>query len=467
MSSLRASTVIVRRRRFLHRVVAFFIALMLVPVPGAGSVTVTQGKLYRETLPNGMQVFVLENHRAPVVSLNIVVKVGSMYEDEHINGISHFFEHLFFRGTPRRTGEQFKREIEALGGQTNAKTTKDLTHFYINLPSIYTRNGLDILSDALENTKLAPAEVDEERKAVLQEYRIGMESPGAILQNDLYALAFQKHPYRFPIIGTEKTIKGMTIQDFVDFKRRYYIPKRTTLIIVGDVTPADVMPAVREYFQPFVGNNSVTDDTPQEPKTGDGVHEKVVRRDLQNAFVVVGFKAPSVRDRPDIYRVDTMTFLIGQGEGSLITQQLVEEKKIALAASAEFLTQRDPGLIMLQATCAPGRVEKVKQAILETVKQVREGRFSQADFDRAKALLVNTYKFGNETNAGMADGFGFYAAIDNVEFAQSYLGEIHKVTFQDVVDAARKYLDLKNYTVLVVRPPDRRAAADPYAGTQP
>jgi zinc protease len=440
---------------------AIFALLLVTGIAGAvPPPAVPKEKLYRETLPNGMQVVILENHRNPVVSLNVVVKVGSMYENEHINGISHFFEHLFFRGTQRRTGEQFKREIEALGGQTNAKTTKDLTHFYINLPSMYAKQGLDILADALENSKLAPAEVNEERKVVIDELRIGKESPAAILQNEIYALAFQKHPYRFPIIGTEKNLEDMTIQDFRDFKQRYYIPKRTVVILVGDVTPSEIMPTVRDYFGPFTGNNNMADDIPQEPKHAEGVREKVVRKDLQNAFVIMGFKAPSVRDRPDIYRVDVMTFLLGQGDGSLLTEQLVEDKKVALNASVDFLTQRDPGLITFDATCPPARVEKVKAGMLDVIKQVREGKFSEADFERAKRLLINSYEFGNETNAGKADGLAFYAAIDNVEFAQSYLDEVRKVTFQDVVAAANKYLDPKNYSVLVVRPPDRRASAD-------
>lgn len=424
------------------------------PVPNEAS---NQG-LYKETLPNGLRVIVEENHRNPVVSLNVVVKVGSMYETERINGISHFFEHLYFRGTERRTGEQFKREIESLGGQTNAKTTKDLTHFYINLPSLYTKQGLDILADALINSKLAPGEVNEERKVVIDELRMGEENPGAILQNELYTFAFEKHPYRLPIIGTEKTLREMTIQDFREFKRRYYIPNRTVLIIVGDVTPAEIMPTVREYFGPFTGNHSQADEIPVEPRRHDGARERVVRRNLPNAYVLMGFRGPSVRDRPDIYRTDVMTFLVGQGSGSLLTKSLVDDKKIALSASVEFLTQRDPGLITFEATCAPGKVEKVKAAMLETITQLREGRVSQADFDRAKTLLMNSYRFGDETNAGKADSLAFYAAIDNVEFALTYLDEIRKVTYNDVIATARAYLDPKDCSVLVVRPGEKRAA---------
>lgn len=417
--------------------------------------------LYKETLPNGMQVVIEENHRHPVVSLNVVVKVGSMYETERINGISHFFEHLFFRGTERRTGEQFKREIEALGGQTNAKTTMDLTHFYINMPSLYANQGLDILADALQNSKLDPSEVNEERKVVIDELRMGEENPGAILQSELYTLAYQKHPYRLPVIGNQRTLSEMTIQDFRDFKQRYYVPNRTVLIIVGDVTPAEIMPTVREYFGTFTGNHNVADDIPVEPRHHDGTREKVVRRDLPTAFVLMGFRGPSVRDRPDVYRVDLLTFMLGQGSGSMLAHSLVEDKKIAMSASVDFLTQRDPGLITFEAVCLPIRVEKVKAAMLELLAQVRDGKFSQADFERAKILLINTYQFGNETNSGKADSLAFYAAIDRVDFAQTYLDEIRKVRYEDVKATAKAYLDMKDCAILIVRPPDRRAEHTP------
>lgn len=450
-----------RRLQALARLVmGCALALPMLAWPSPGDARTSREPLFKETLPNGLRVVILENHRNPVVSLNVFVKVGSMYEDERINGISHFFEHMFFRGTTTRSGEEFKREIESLGGQTNAKTTKDLTHFYINLPAQYARQGLDILSDALQNVRLQPGELELERKAVLEEYRMGLESPGAVLQGLIYDMAFRQHPYRLPIIGTEKSIKGMGVQDFVEFRRRFYTPKRTVVVVVGDTTPNEIMPAIRQYFGPLSGGGTVADPIPQESGPPE-VRERIERKEFQNAFVVLGFRAPSVRDRPDIYRVDLLTFLLGQGDGSLLNQRLVEDKKLALSTSADFLTQRDPGLITLSATSPPMRIERVREDMLDVIRSVREGRFSRSDFDRAKALLVNTYLFGNETNSGKADGLGFYAAIDDVEFAMTYLEEVEKVTFEDVVAAARKYLDLTNYEVLVIRPPDRRAQIHP------
>jgi zinc protease len=419
-----------------------------------------QAPLFSERLPNGVLAVVYEDHHTPLVSLNVFVKVGSMYEDERTNGLSHFFEHLFFRGTARRTGEEFKREIESLGGHTNAKTTKDLTQFYINLPSVYAREGLDILADAWQNTRLQPSEVEQERKVVMDEYRMSLENPGAIAQSLIAEMMYERHPYRLPIIGTEKSLTALRIGDFIDFKKKYYTPLRTVVVLVGDVTPKQIMPTVRDLFGSYQAP-----ETPVETYTDGGdpppTHDKVVRRDQQSAFVLLSFKAPSVRDRPDIYRVDLMTFLLGQGDGSLLHDRLVEKQKIAQSASCDFLTQRDEGLITMMTVSQPGKVEKNRSALLQAVDDVRAGQFSDGDFERARNLLMNTYRFGNETYAGMAEGLGFYASIDKVEFALGYLDEVAKVTRQDVVEAARKYLDIKKSSLLVVRPPDRRAYVEP------
>jgi hypothetical protein len=138
----------------------------------AGAVAALDAPLRRK-LANGIPVVIQDTLSSPTVSLNIFIRVGSVHESSEVNGVSHFYEHMFFRGTPRRTGLQFKREIEGLGGTTNAETTKDYTHFYINLPKAYTRQGLEILADAYLNAEVSPESVKAEREVVLQEYRLG------------------------------------------------------------------------------------------------------------------------------------------------------------------------------------------------------------------------------------------------------------------------------------------------------
>ncbi len=386
----------------------------------------------------------------PLVSLNVFVRSGSMYEDESTNGLSHFYEHMFFRGTPTRTGTEIKQTLEGLGGSTNAETSKDCTHFFVNMPSVHTREGLDILSDALMNANFDPKAIDLERNAVLDEYRMDLEEPGQLMQAELYSKAFAEHPYRLAVIGTEANIKRFQRDDFVAWKKKFYVPERTALVVVGDFRTSELLPYIKNGFKDWKTNGIPVASLPQEPPLT-SIKKVVEQRDLKNAYVLYGFHSPSVHDKPDIYAVDVMTFLLGQGRGCLAEKVLVDRKAVAQGASADFLTQRDPGLIIVSADTTPARLTAARQALLAVIQTVRQNKFSDADFNRAKNLLVSTYIMGNETNAGKADGIGFYEMIDRMEFATSYLDGVERVTRADVVAMANKYLG-QPYVDLVVKP---------------
>ncbi|MBZ0171998.1 MAG: insulinase family protein, partial [Phycisphaerales bacterium] len=280
-------------------------------------------KPHREVLPNGLTLVVLPTRSSPTVSLNVFVKVGSFEETPETSGIAHFYEHLFFRGTPSISGFQFKRAIEAIGGSTNASTTRDFTHYYINLPKAFAGDGLGLLADALINAELTPESIDQERKAVLEEYRLGGESPARIVNGRIFEMAYPEHPYGKPIIGTEANINRFAREDFVQFRDKFYAPERTSVVIVGDVEPEDILPRARELFGTFRRENPAPDVAVSVgPRPGEEVRS-VESLPSRNCFVILGYRGPSVKDRPDIYRVDVMSFLLGVGRGSLLGKEVV------------------------------------------------------------------------------------------------------------------------------------------------
>ena len=405
-------------------------------------------KPFREVLPNGLTLVVVPARSSPTVSLNVFVKCGSFEESPPISGIAHFYEHLFFRGTPSLSGYQFKRAIEAVGGTTNASTSRDFTHYYINLPRTWVAEGLHLLADALINAELTGEAIDQERKAVLEEYRLGTESPARLVNGRIFEMAYGSHPYGKPIIGTEENIAGFKREDFVAFRDRYYAPERTTLVIVGDVQPEEIVPRARELFGTFRRETSVPEAVATAPAPPEAEVRSVETIPSRTSFVILGYPGPSVKDRPDIYRVDVMTFLLGVGRGSLLTRDLVDSSK-ALEAGVDFLTQRHPGLIVVSGVSTGGGEERLREDLLATVDRVRNGRFTDRDLQRAKNFLRSTYVLGNETNSGKADSLGFYAAIDEVDFATGYLREIDRVTREDVVAAARKYFGPGYYCLIL------------------
>jgi zinc protease len=400
----------------------------------------------REVLPNGMPVIIQEAHGSPTVSLNVFVRAGGLYETPETNGLSHFYEHMFFRGTPTRTGWQFKRAIEALGGTTNANTGRDFTHFYINLPAEYAVQGLELLADALKNAELKNEGADLEREAVLEEFRIGQASPTRLLYEKLFHLAFEGHPYQRSVIGPESNLKRYSRPDFVAFKTKFYVPTRTSLVIVGDVRPDELKPQIRRLFGDFTGKDEGDPRFVLPPWPTQEVSE-VQNNSLNKAYVLMAYRGPSVKDRPDIYQADVMTFLLGMGQGSMLSKAMVD-KKIADSVNVDFLTQREPGLIIAVAVGDGPNELKMKQAILATIDRLRRGDFTESELKRAKVLLTNTYTFGNETNSGKADSIGFYEAIDKMDFAVQYLAEVNKVDKKGVMAAANKYFTPGFYSVI-------------------
>ncbi len=432
-----------------------FIGLLICWLGATGAGYVAEAKPYYEKLPNGMSVLIQETYASPTVSINIFVKAGSLYEDKEHSGISHFYEHMFFRGTPRRTGLRFKRAIEALGGTTNATTTRDFTHYYINLPSRYLDSGLELMADALQNAECSQEAVDKEREVVLEEFRLGLSSPARILSNRLFAMAFKSHPYSRPVIGYKDILTRISRQDLLDFKRKFYVPQRTSVVIVGDVDTKHVIEKVKKLFGGFRGRDIKDEQIPKISPPREPVVQVDDSKDGKS-YVILGYVGPSIHDRPDIYRADVLTFMLGVGKGSLLYRELVD-KGIAEAAQVDFLTQECPGLIIVTTLGSRLTGTELKDRVISVIDKIRQGKFSDRDLSRAKTMLASSFIFGQESNAGKADTLGFYAILGDWTLSQTYLDKINQVSKQDVIETADKYLGA-GYYALVAQPFPRRSA---------
>ena len=400
----------------------------------------------RHVLPNGIPLVVQESYSSPTVSLNIFIRVGSVYEPPQINGISHFYEHMFFRGTPTRSGLKFKRDIESLGGITNANTGRDFTHFYINLPKEYLRQGLELLADAYLHAECSQESVDAERSVVLEEYNLGLNQPARLMSDKLYSLVFSNHPYGRTIIGSEDTLKSIGRPELLEFKRDFYVPARTKLVVTGEVDPQQVVADCRELFGSYQAKGHVDEKMPvQAPPPETVVLDEVTKGGAPQ--VALAFLGPSVKERQDVERIDVLSFMIGNGKGSLLGKEL-DAAKSGLEGHVEYLTQAFPGMIVVSADAKPGQEDETLKKVDAVLMKVRQGDFTDKDIRRAQKTLSNLYRFGNETNAGKADNWGTYETIDKMDFATTYLDSINKLTKADLVSAAKKYFGRSHYQLI-------------------
>ncbi|MFN8608876.1 MAG: pitrilysin family protein [Vulcanimicrobiota bacterium] len=403
----------------------------------------------RTVLPNGIPLIVQESYSSPTVSLNIFIRVGSVYENPEHNGISHFYEHMFFRGTPTRSGLQFKRAIESLGGITNATTGRDYTHFYINLPKQYLRQGLELLADAYINAECSQESVDAERSVVLEEYNLGLNQPARLASDKIYNLVFSNHPYGRTIIGTEENLKRVGRAELLAFKRDYYVPARTKLVVTGDLDPNEVQMECRDLFGNYKAVGSLEDKMPVQTVPAETVVLNEASRG-SGGQVALAFLGPSAKEHQDVHRIDLLSFLIGNGKGSMLGKEL-DTAKTEMTGSVEYLTSAYPGVIIITAQSKAGEEDATLKKVDGVLARVRKGDFSDKEMARAKKTLTNLYRFGQETNAGKADNWGTYETIDRLDFAKTYAEDINKLTRADLVAAAEKYFSRNHYR-LVFKP---------------
>ena len=240
----------------------------------------------------------------------------------------------------------------------------------------------------------------------------------------------------------------------------------TELIVADSVPLKDLASSVREQFGSFSRNTSRPLRRASNVSAPEKVVEDNLHRDIRNSVILLGFPGPSVHDKPDIYRMDVASFLLGIGRGSLINRDVVESKH-ALSAGIEFQTQRFSGVIVLYAVTPDEKREKARQALLESIEKLKIGNITARDLQRAKNFLKSNFRLSCETNAGKAESLGFYAAIGEEKFPADYCEQLDKVTIADVKAVANKYFTPSYYAVTMNRAPvevQRHSSLDDYDG---
>ena len=281
----------------------------------------------------------------------------------------------------------------------------------------------------------------------MEEYNIGQDNPQRLVHDRISALAYgANHPYSISVIGTENNIRRFQRADFQRFREVFYTPERTIVTVVGDVSPREIMPAVRQQFGVFTRSGGRSLRRAVNIASPETAVEDVLHKNIKYSMVLLGFLGPSVHDKPDIYRVDVAAFLLGIGRGSIINREIVDKEK-ALSAGVDFLTQRFAGLILLYAVAPEDKITAARQELLAAVEKLKRGEISESDLRRAQNYLCGNFQLGSETNAGKAESLGFYAALGEESFPDDYCAQLKAITISDVREAANKYFTPGYYAV--------------------
>jgi zinc protease len=403
------------------------------------------------TLANGMKVIVWTDRDIPNVALYNWVHVGSRNEVPGITGLAHFFEHMMFNGTSKRTPGEFDRLMEAQGGSNNAFTSENVTVYQDWIPRTALDLVFDLESDRLANLSFDPKVIESERGVVYSERRLSVEDNNAgFLVEQVQATAFVAHPYQIPTIGWPADIQGWKIEDLQKFFKMNYAPNNCTLVLVGDLSAEEGFALAKKYLEPIPRQEPPPKVRTVEPEQL-GEKRVFVQREAQTPLLQYAYKSPAAND-PQSPAINLLMSVLTEGDASRLHRLLVEEKKLAIEVDGTYQEGFDPGLTWLQLTLPEGanvgEVEKVLDAALDQV--VAQG-VTDAELARAKNLYAAAFWKQIATINGKAMLLGSFDVFEG-DYKKLFDSPAlyDKVTREDVQKAAALVLQKNHRTVGVL-----------------
>lgn len=398
-------------------------------------------------LNNGMEVVVIPDHRAPVVTHMVWYKIGSADEPPGKSGIAHFFEHLMFKGTKNHPQGEFSAAVTEIGGNENAFTTADYTAFHQTVAPSALPTMMRFEADRMRNLVLTDQVIGPERDVIIEERRMRVDnSPDAVLGEEVQATLFQNHPYRIPVIGWLQEMQQLNRTDAVAFYDKYYAPNNAVLIVAGDVTPDAVRRQAEEtYGKVPRGPDLPPRIRPQEPEQN--ASRAVTMRDerisvpsFSKQWVVPSYESA---EPGEAEAIDLLSEVLGGGLQSRIYQDLVVRDRLASSAGAYFEgTTVDPtNFAVFGAPQGEHTLEEVEKAVDAEIARLQADGVTDAELEKAKNRYVRAMIFARDSAAGMANIYGATLATGGtVEDVKKWPDRIRAVTAAQVQAVAKKYL---------------------------
>lgn len=422
------------------------------------------------TLPNGMLVLLHEQHAAPVATSWVWYRVGSRNESSGITGISHWVEHMLFKGTPSMPKGELDRVIARNGGTFNGFTWIDYTAYFETLPADRIELGLQIESDRMVNALFEEQEVESERTVILSELDGYANYPETWLSEAVTAAAFTVHPYHHPVIGYKSDLLAITRDELYTYYQTYYMPNNAVLVLAGDFDSDKMLKKIEHYF----GNLPVGLPLPQfravEPEP-QGERRVVIRRPGPAEYVQIAYLAPDSRspDFAPLFVLDAVLsgakslgmFGGSQTNRSARIYKAMVESQLASSASSSYGPTRDPFLFSFDATVHDGHTAaEVEEGFLKVIETVQEEGISQAELNKVIKQVRAQVAYSGESVTNQAMQLGMWEVLDSYKRHESLLDEFQNVTIDDVQRVARTYLSENRRTVGYFIPTSREAFAD-------
>jgi zinc protease len=407
----------------------------------------------REVLPSGVTLIVHEHRASDVVALQLWMRVGGRDEAPDELGLAHYIEHMVFKGTPTRPPGAIDRMIEGFGGRSNAFTAQDYTHYDFVVPAERLQPTLELLADLAQHVAFPPDEIESEKKVVFEEMSLLEDDPEKFLVRRLYEVAYRPHPYGRPILGTRALILPLGRDRLVRFYRKHFVPANMVLVVVGAVDPAAVRALARARFGAIAGGPPTRPAPSALPPLGRDRREDV-RRPEQQAYLGLAWRgAPT--GHPDIFAVDLLTYILGDGPSSRLNQVVREQRRLVSTIEAGYGAWRQGGLVTVTARLDAPKLEAAEAAVLDVIRKIRAEGVTEAERQRALVTAESSYAFDIETAEGLAKTYGQAETTWTLDDELQYLARLRRVTTAEIQAAARRYFADDAYARVRLVPAER------------
>jgi predicted Zn-dependent peptidase len=395
------------------------------------------------TLDNGVRIVMEKIDYVKSASIGIWVNVGSNNETEETNGLSHFIEHMLFKGTSNRKANEIAEEMDNLGGQLNAFTSKECTCFYVKVLDENIEEAVDILSDMFFNSLFLQEEIDKEISVVIEEIKMYEDSPEDVVNDKLTEIIFNNSPMAFNILGTEENLKTFTTKKVMDYMKEKYSPYNTVISIAGNFDEESFISLIKEKFSGWQNNHLEHVD-----KEGQYIRRVVgVHKDLEQLHICIGNKTIGRHDK-NYYPLLVLNNIFGGTMSSRIFQEVREKRGLVYSIYSYVSNYSNSGIFSTYAGLSYDQVGEALRTILKEMVSMKKGNISEKEFNRAKQQIKGNYILGLESTSSRMSAIGRRELLFNeIQYPEEVIESINNVKLEDVLKVANDLFNIDNLSI--------------------
>lgn len=401
----------------------------------------------KHVLENGLTIIGEEIPYVKSISLGVWINAGSRIEDEEISGVSHFIEHMLFKGTRNRTSKQIASEIDNLGGQINAFTSKECTCYYVKLLDSHIDIGIDVLSDMILNSKFNEDDLDKERSVIIEELKMYEDSPEDLAYDLLTENIYKNDPLGMNIIGTEESLKRLNREKLLDYFNKYYVPNNSVIAISGNFNFDEIINKIEEKFKVWKKRDVNVDIKKAEFKSCFLTKNK----DIEQVNLAMSLEAVPIESDKEVYALAVINTVFGGSISSRLFQKIREEKGLVYSIYSSQSLYRKCGELGIFASMSNEHLKEVYESIIEEIKIMKKYYLTDQEIKESKEQLKGSYILGLESTSSRMMSIGRALLLNSkVESTDDILKSIDNVDRETVKIVIDKIFNLDKLGVCIV-----------------